>query len=193
MNPSFFLLIVLNLQVLNLSPVEASDSLVVELKDPKVFRQQLEDAFQQTSLTSLTINLQENRGWVVFAQFPDRSDIENNPSYSLKHKVEKLPETLGGLNHLEKLEISFLGLNTLPQSIVRLVALEELDISYNQLDFSLEAEKIKQLSKLRLLKAYGCGVTEEQVEFLKKANPRLKILYTRQHHFEEFNLSSENK
>lgn len=162
------------------------DTLIVDLKDPEAFRQQLDEAFQHTSLKSLTIQLKANHGWVVFAKFPGRPDIENAPSYELKYVLGSLPESLGALKRLELLKVSFLGLESLPESIVHLTALHELDISFNKLDFSKELQKLMKLKQLKLLKAYGCGVTEEEVKALKNVNPNLKVLFTGHHLSDEY-------
>ena len=181
----FLVLVILYPYPTNTYFMNNSDTLVVELQDPKDFQQQIYDAFSRKNLKSLTINLRANHRWIVFGDLLGYQDIQDDPSYDFKYKVGSLPDELVGMDQLEVLNVSFLGLNSLPESITQLHALQELDISFNRLNISVEVEKLVGLNQLEVLKAYGCGLTEDITKRLQIINPKLRVRYTKQHFMED--------
>jgi len=171
--------------LLNQLAVIESDSLTINLEpaDSLRFNKVMSDAFERKHITHLTIELKANQdSWIVFGRFPGRPDIKNDPSYSINHKVGTLPDAFDKLTSLQFLKIAFLGLDYLPESIMHITTLQELDISFNKLvDPHAEFEKLKKMSVLKQLEIYGCGFSLQQIQSLQAMNPTLQIYYTEEH------------
>ncbi|MEM6841542.1 MAG: hypothetical protein AAF632_04905 [Bacteroidota bacterium] len=125
--------------LLNFLIMPLSDSLIIEL-DPAThpdFHKEIEIALTNPNFTDLTISLKANNQWIVFGSPPkiDSVPLEVEEfTYSIKHEVDSLPEGIGDLDSLQSLKVEFLGLSSLPNSIVHLSKLKELDISFNKLE-----------------------------------------------------------
>lgn len=100
----------------------------------------------------------------------------------------KLPEELGKLYALEELNISFLGLDNLPKSFSQLDELQILDISFNTLNIENEIESILGLKNLRILKIFGCKITEPALSRLRREKPELKIYYSYEQYMNELKI-----
>ncbi|MCE2996946.1 MAG: hypothetical protein ACK5RG_10095 [Cyclobacteriaceae bacterium] len=156
---------------------------VFEVGDTATYKSRLMPILKCEALKNLTIQITQNKGWVVF------SSVQGNDfgfRYSAKLNLVALLEDLGIAKNLESLEVSDLGIDYLPESMVDLVNLQSLDIGFNKLNVSKELPKINSLSNLKVLKIYGCIFTEDDLETIRKQLPNVTILYSQNHLIEEF-------
>jgi len=65
----------------------------------------------------------------------------------LSNKLKRLPESIGGLENLQNLNLTINALNTLPDSIIEIKALESLSLYGNQL-IDLSSKVIQFLEDL---------------------------------------------
>ena len=182
---SLFLTVTLTLELkANHNSMPNTDTLIVELEPTDDFQKRLHEVFQHKYLKNLIINLDANKGWLLFPTGPKQLGTE--PVYELSHEVGSLPNELAGMDSLERFSISFLGLSDLPESLTKLISLKELNISFNKIDFDKEIEKLIKLDQLEVLIVYGCGMREEHLLRLRAHNPKLEVLYNRQQYREGF-------
>ena len=117
-----------------------------------------EEIGQLTSVTDLTIQAtQPTENWTVY---PPRY-FETR---ELKEPFLELPASIGQLQSLKSLRLSFLDIHELPVSIAQLNNLEFLDLSMNKLELSKELSKLKGLSNLKHLRIMGNHYEEEEMK-----------------------------
>ncbi|UII22535.1 hypothetical protein [Fulvivirga ligni] len=126
-------------------------------------------------LESLKIYIRDNANtWVVYPRTPKAQQM---PSFTIKRPIDRLP-ALGELPKLKSLDISFLGLKSLPDDLNQYATLEELNISFNSFKFSDVLNNLMMLKGLKTIKAYGIMTNQDEVRLLIQKNPELKVYYT---------------
>ena len=166
------------------------DSVTLKIDIDKDFVSQIKKVLVNKSIRKLKIVIPENIGAHISFEIINSAINYENPNVSYEYQVPYLPEEIGGLVNLESLDISYLGLTTLPNNLGKLKKLKNLNISGNQLKLETELEKIKPLNQLMELKAYGCSVSQDLVNELTSLNGNFKLHYTQDHFTHESKFSS---
>ena len=177
------LLVILNLGIVNYQ----HEVTKVVLKDPSSYDQVLNEAFKKKEIKSLSIVIEENRSrWITFPIFEGIDNIENKANYSFERYLPDLPRSICELERLEELDLSFLGLEKLPECLSQLQNLKALDISFNHLAHEKVLELLSQLTSLEVLRIYGSHISHIHLQKMKSTNPRLVILFSKKDFLKEF-------
>ena len=96
------------------------------------------------------------------------------------NEISELPNDIGTLKNLKVLKVSSNRLTRLPESIIKLTCLEDLDLSINkELDIVRELDKLKQLPKLKVLKIVDTKVRTQDLQLIKASlKPGTRIIAT---------------
>ena len=119
---------------------------------------------------------------VLIIQKSDSSRWQSRPPLSYYQSIIfqppfwTLPQEIGQLTSLEKLTLTGLDLNELPEEIGSLKKLRLLDLSFNKLNLHQELTLLGKLPNLQTLIFYGNHYDEASLFDLKSLNPKLKVI-----------------
>ena len=157
--------------------MDCASSVAIEIQHETIISDCLKSLSICMEMKELTIEIKENKKkWVVFSHFPGVSNYQC--SYSFTKTIASLPDHFEDFDSVESLDVSYLGIISLPESLKKMIRLESLNISFNKISISNEEEKLLSLPNLKTLKVYGCDFSEAILNGIRKQRPDLKILYT---------------
>lgn len=157
----------------------AQQDVTILLNANEDYAAQLKEFFiENDTIEHLSIVIPDNSGgYDIYGKVDHQTDY-SNPIIHYKPKISTLPEELCKLVHLKTLNISNLGLKSLPECLTNFDNLELLNISRNELNLKNELIKISRLKSLQTLKLYGCALSTEVIKELKKLKLKNGFFYT---------------
>lgn len=119
------------------------------------------------------LNIETNKSTILSGKFKVkiRSPQFNQDSLRLENKRNEILTILSqeDLENLKKLDLSKTKVTSLPIEFERIISIEELDLSNNDLkDFDFS--ELKQLSNLKILKLDKCGLNKIPIELFELEN-----------------------
>lgn len=119
------------------------------------------------------LSIETNKSTILSGKFKVkiRSPQFNQDSLRLENKRNEILSILsqGDLGNLKKLDLSKTKVTSFPIEFERIISIEELDLSNNDLN-DFDFSKLKQLSNLQILKLDKCGLNEIPKEILELEN-----------------------
>ena len=114
------------------------------------------EVFEKTELTYLC----------VYGQDCDIAQVEC-------FAIREIPKEIANLKNLEVLDLFLNYIEKLPKEILELKKLKVLSLSENP-NFS-DIETVGKMKWLESFSCYGCYLSKEEIEYLKKQLPNCKI------------------
>ena len=124
---------------------------------------------QLKKVEELTVSLDSIMGWTIYPPLSANMERISKPPY------KTLPDELGTLTSLKKLDISGLNLKSLPPSFKQLQNLEHINLAMNKLDISKDLPMLLSLPKLKVLSVAGNKVDAGLIREWKVTYPNIDI------------------
>lgn len=135
-------------------------------------------------ITSLNLHTEKDSYWIIWGHADGFDEINLRPSFPDDNRIPYLSNDIQKLSQLNRLRMSTIGLERLPEGLAALDKLEELDISFNPLSIPDSWEIFAQMKSLRILKVYGCTFDRKDIDRLER-ELGLKVRYTYDQFMEE--------
>ena len=136
-------------------------------------------------ITSLNLHAGEDSQWIAWGHADGFDEINLRPSFPDDNRIPYLSDDIQKLSRLNRLRMSTIGLERLPEGLAALDKLEELDVSFNPLSIPDSWEIFAQMESLKILKIYGCTFDRQDIDRLER-ELGLKVRYTFDHHMEDY-------
>ena len=124
---------------------------------------------QLKKVEELTVSLDSSMGWTIYPPLSANLERISKPPY------KTLPDEIGDLSFLKKLDISGLNLKSLPPSFKKLQNLEHVNLAMNKLDIAKELPMLLSLPKLKVLSVEGNKVDTRRIREWKTTYPDIDI------------------
>ena len=168
---------ILVLLLLNYDMTAQEFDQVIIVNSAEELAEQLENVTNKEEVTRLFILVKDNiRSWQVVPIWNGRYQYDNQP-HNYDNPIAELPVVIEQFKNLQYLDVSNLGLSGLGTSISKLKKLETLNISYNTINLEKEINKLRELTLLKTLVAFGCDVSEYSVTLLKDQEQPVQLVY----------------
>ena len=138
---------------------------------------QLEDKIgainQPENIKAVYIYKPSNMTSLYFGTIAGFPQFDGSLRYVLKDSLLKLSPSVGRLRNLQYLSLRCLGLNRLPDQLIRLRKLAYLDMSFNQINVKDQIPLLLKCQKLKVLKVFGCQFDESDIQLLTQKGIRV--------------------
>ncbi|WP_203296763.1 leucine-rich repeat domain-containing protein [Luteirhabdus pelagi] len=128
------------------------------------------DSLSLKGIKEIPNEIFENDNLIYLSVFGQDCDIRPKECFA----IDKLPPEIGKLVNLEELRLTLNYIQKLPNEILNLRKLRILDLTENQ-HFS-DLETISKMHWLEEFYCFGCYISDNEIEKLRKKLPNCKIL-----------------
>ncbi|MEO0468838.1 MAG: hypothetical protein AAF206_04390 [Bacteroidota bacterium] len=98
-----------------------------------------------------------------------------------------MSDSIAILRNVRMLNFDHLGLENLPDSLVKLEKLAYLDIRFNKINIKKQMPILTALKQLKVIKMYGCDFDEKSIQTLQEQYG-ITVLYTKDQLLQESNV-----
>lgn len=134
-------------------------------------------------LNCIKISLKKNHNtWIMYS---DNGLGQQECYYELRDSIDVFPR-IKNVEFIEHLDISMLGIKSLPEFISNCSNLNSLDISFNSLDIEKQVQNIKKIKKLETLSIYGYEISPELLKTLEQMNNGVKVYHSKEQYMQNF-------